>query len=231
MSTTNHSPEPFGRYTTLYSPTFLSIVYDFLVHRFNMRTDTVLEPFFAENFSRRHLDVGVATGYFLGVALARPFGTEAEHHITLVDLNPSPLKAAKARVLSKTTNATVETVVADVTEPPPELLQDLQFDSITMFNLFHCVPGKEKKLEAISLYKDLLADDGVLAGCTILGERFATNRINYLYLKLYNNKGIFHNWDDKKGDFERALMKNFKEVETTVVGMMLLFRATKPRRQ
>lgn len=193
-------------------------------------TDTVLEPFFAENLSRHHLDIGVATGYFLAAALARPFRTQAKHSITLVDLNPNPLEAAKARVLSAAPNAAIKTVVADVTEPPPKALEGSRFDSITMFNLFHCVPEKEKKLEAFSLYKDLLADGGVLAGCTILGGSHATNWINYLYVKLYNNKGIFNNWDDKKEDFELALMENFEEVETTLVGMMLLFRATKPRR-
>ncbi|KAI0976097.1 methyltransferase domain-containing protein [Xylaria arbuscula] len=224
-----------GIYATIYTPTFLSIVYDVVVLRFNLRymwrcrTDTVLEPFFAENFSRNHLDIGVATGYFPAVAIARPFRTQAKHSITLVDLNPSPLKAAKARILSKAPYSTVETVVADVTEPPPNALQNSVFDSISMFNLFHCVPGNEK-LKAFRFYKDLLADGGVLTGCTVLGGSHATNWLNYLYVKLYNRLGIFHNWDDKKEDFENALEENFEEVETTLVGMILLFRATKPRK-
>ncbi|TGJ81207.1 hypothetical protein E0Z10_g7559 [Xylaria hypoxylon] len=235
MSTTSEPSQKPGLYATIYTPTFLSIVYDVVVLRFNLRymwrcrTDTVLEPFFAENFSRHHLDIGVATGYFLAVALSRPFRTRAKHSITLVDLNPSPLEAARGRILSKAPNTTVKTVVADVTEPPPKALQDSFFDSISMFNLFHCIPGNEK-LKAFSLYKDLLADGGVLTGCTVLGGSHATNWFNYLYVKLYNRIGIFHNWDDKKEDFDRALEENFEEVETTLVGMILLFRATKPRR-
>ncbi|KAI0430351.1 methyltransferase domain-containing protein [Xylaria sp. FL1042] len=231
---TNQASTP-GLYTTLYTPTFLSLMYDFVVLRFNLRymwrcrTDTVLEPFFAENFSRRHLDIGVATGYFPAVALARPFRAQARHFITLVDLNPHPLAAAKARILSKAPNSTVETVVADVTEPLPKTLQDAKFNSISMFNLFHCVPGKEK-FKAFYHYKDLLADGGVLTGCTVLGGSHATNWFNYLYVKLYNRIGIFHNWDDKKEDFQYALEENFEEVETTLVGMTLLFRATKPRK-
>lgn len=144
-----------------------------------------------------------------------------------MDLNPHPLNTAKARILSKASNTTVETVVADVTEPPPKELKNSVFDSISMFNLFHCVPGSEK-LVAFSLYKDLLADGGVLTGCTVLGGSHATNWFNYLYVKLYNRIGLFHNWDDKKEDFEHALRENFEEVETTLVGMVLLFRATKP---
>ncbi|KAI1154987.1 methyltransferase domain-containing protein [Nemania diffusa] len=233
MSTTNKTGKEPGLYTTFYTPTVLSIVYDFLVLRFNLRymwrcrTDTVLEPFFAENLSRRHLDIGVATGYFPAVALSRPFRVQAKQSITLVDLNPHPLNTAKARILSKASNTTVETVVADVTEPPPKELKNSVFDSISMFNLFHCVPGSEK-LVAFSLYKDLLADGGVLTGCTVLGGSHATNWFNYLYVKLYNRIGLFHNWDDKKEDFEHALRENFEEVETTLVGMVLLFRATKP---
>ncbi|KAI0486770.1 methyltransferase domain-containing protein [Xylaria cf. heliscus] len=235
MSTTGQTGQTPGLYADIYTPTFLSIIYDVVVLRFNLRymwrcrTDTVLEPFFAENFSRHHLDIGVATGYFLATALSRPFRTQAKHSITLVDLNPNPLNTAKARILSEAPNALVNTVVADVTEPPPKALQGSMFDSISMFNLFHCVPGNEK-LRAFSMYKDILADGGVLTGCTVLGGSHATNWFNYLYVKLYNHLGIFHNWDDKKEDFERALKGNFENVETTLVGMVLLFRVTTPRR-
>ncbi|KAI1500734.1 methyltransferase [Biscogniauxia marginata] len=222
-------------YSKVYSPSFLSIVYDVLVLRFNMRfmwgcrTDTVLEPFFSENFSRRHLDIGVATGYLPAFALGRPFRTKSRQHLTLLDLNPNPLEAAKSRVLSKGTNTTVECVVADVTGPLPDELRGSQFDSISMFNLFHCIPGKQK-LQAFSTYKNLLSENGVLSGCTVLGGKHATNWINYLYVKLYNRVGVFHNWEDEKIDFQDALEKNFEEVETTLVGMTLLFRATKPRK-
>ncbi|KAI1267316.1 methyltransferase [Xylariaceae sp. FL1019] len=221
-------------YHTAYTPTILSLVYDFLVLRFNLRfmwrcrTDTVLEPFFAENFSRHHLDIGVATGHFPTQALSRPFRSHVNHSITLVDLNPNPLKAASARILSKAPNATVKTVVADVTKPLPKALQDSRFGSISMFNLFHCIPGKDK-FNAIGTYKDLLADDGVLYGCTVLGDKFATNWINWLYMKYYNHLGVFNNWDDKREDVEHVLNENFEDVETTLVGMVLLWRATKPR--
>ncbi|KAI1172161.1 methyltransferase domain-containing protein [Nemania sp. FL0916] len=235
MSTISQGDQKTGLSTAIYTPTFLSIVYDVVVLRFNLRfmwrcrTDTVLEPFFAENLSRRHLDIGVATGYFPAVALSRPFRVNAKQSITLADINPNPLASARARILSKAPNTTVETVVADITKPPPKELQNCVFDSISMFNLFHCVPGKEK-LNAFHLYKDMLADGGVLTGCTVLGGSHATNWLNHQYVKLYNRVGVFHNWDDKRQDFERVLNENFEEVETTLVGMILLFRASKPRR-
>ncbi|KAI1085555.1 methyltransferase domain-containing protein [Whalleya microplaca] len=222
-------------YARVYSPTFLTRFYDFYVLRFNLRyiwrcpVDSVLLPFFSENFSRRHLDIGVATGWFPATALSRPFRAQAKHELTLVDLNPNPLYAAKSRVLSNSANTTVQCVTADVTAPLPEALQGAQFDSISMFNLFHCIPGPEK-LRAFSIYKHLLADGGVLTGCTVLGGKHATNWLNWLYVKAYNRIGIFHNWDDNKDDFQNALEREFEEVETVVVGMLLLFRAQKPRR-
>jgi len=100
-----------------------------------------------------------------------------------------------------------------------------------MFNLFHCVPGgTQNKLRALEHYAGLLSDNGVLAGCTVLGGQSATNWFNYWYVKLYNRLGIFCNWDDRKEDFESRLTDCFEEVDITVVGMILLFRATRPRR-
>ncbi|KAI1324270.1 methyltransferase domain-containing protein [Xylariaceae sp. FL0255] len=231
MSSTNQTDQ---RYVTVYSPTLLSMFYDLVVLRFNLRymwrcrTDTVLEPFFAENLSRKHLDVGVATGYFPAAALSRPFRANVRHSLTLVDLTENSLAASRARVLSKAPATTVTTVVADATEPPPKVLQEERYDSVSMFNLFHCIPGEEK-LSAFAHYKGLLGADGVLSGCTVLGGSHATNWLNYLYVKWYNRIGVFHNWDDKQEDFERALHENFEHVETTLVGMTLLFRATRPR--
>ncbi|KAF7563940.1 hypothetical protein G7046_g190 [Stylonectria norvegica] len=223
-------------YATVYSRSFLSVFYDQYVLGFNMRfiwgcpTGSVLLPFFSENFSRNHLDCGVATGYFPAAALERPFRTHSKQHLTLLDLNPNPLRAAQNRVLSRTTATEIQCIEADVTEPPTKALQDSRFDSISMFNLFHCMPGGTAKLRAIETFKELLSDDGVLAGCTVLGPTQSTSWITTLYLRWYNWWGVFNNWDDRREDFEEALEQAFDDVETCVVGVTLLFRARKPRR-
>ncbi|CAM1502594.1 Fc.00g073700.m01.CDS01 [Cosmosporella sp. VM-42] len=223
-------------YATVYSRSFLSIFYDHYVLGFNMRfiwgcpTSSVLLPFFSENLSRNHLDCGVATGYFPAVALGRPFRKRSKHRLTLLDLNPNPLRAARGRVLSQATATEVQCVEADVTEPPPKALEGAQFDSISMFNLFHCMPGGKQKLKAIETFKDLLSDDGVLAGCTVLGPKHSPSWITTLYLRWYNWWGVFNNMDDNREDIEVALEKAFGEVETYLVGVTLLFWARKPRR-
>lgn len=223
-------------YKTVYSPSFLSKTYDWLVLGWNMKyvwgcpTDTVLLPFFAEHFSRNHLDVGVATGYFPATVLAQPWRTDSEQQLTLVDITASSLAASKTRALAASTRTQVECFEADVTAPLPKGLQAGQrFDTITMFNLFHCVPGGLNKLRAFGIYKELLADNGVLAGCTILGEEHATWWYNRWYVRRYNRQGMFNSLHDKQEDFEKVLHEEFEEVETWVLGMMLLFRARKPR--
>ncbi|KLU88203.1 hypothetical protein MAPG_07190 [Magnaporthiopsis poae ATCC 64411] len=248
-------PSRDGVYKSVYTPSFLSIVYDYLVLRFNMRymwgcpTDEVLLPFFAEGMSRRHLDVGVATGYLPAMALARVFRRTAAQHLTLLDINPHPLAAAAARVRAATGPSTeVRTVEADVTAPLPSALQVVRvssseeeeeekenqmqyYDSISMFNLFHCIPGWPAKLVALRTYKALLEPDrGVLYGCTVLGERAATGWLSRWYVRLYNRRGLFNNLHDDREGFEAALNREFAEVETWLVGMTLLFRAARPRR-
>ncbi|KAL8393843.1 hypothetical protein RB595_003555 [Gaeumannomyces hyphopodioides] len=251
-------PSRDGVYASVYTPSFLSIIYDYLVLRFNMRymwgcpTDEVLLPFFAEGMSRRHLDVGVATGYLPAAALSRVFRKTAAQHLTLLDINPNPLVAAAARVRAAAGPRTdVRTVEADVTAPLPAPLQavvaaaataardnagtdpmdnERPYDSISMFNLFHCVPGWPDKLVALKRYKRLLEPSrGVLYGCTVLGERAATGWLSRWYVRLYNRKGLFNNLHDDREGFELALRREFCDVETWVVGMTLLFRATRPR--
>lgn len=224
-------------YNKVYSRSFLSLFYDVYVLKFNMGciwgcpTNSVLIPFFNGNFSRNHLDCGVATGYILAKILQSRFRKNSRQHLTLLDINPNSLRAAEGRILSVTTSTKTRVVEADVTKQPPEALKGAKFDSIAMMNLFHCIPGGKSKLEAIKTYKELLNDDGVLSGCTILGINHSTGWLVSLYLKWYNDWWkVFNNWTDTREDIEDVLSHEFGEVETTVVGMMLLFRATKPRR-
>jgi hypothetical protein len=192
----------------------------------------VLLPFFADNFSHRHMDIGVATGWFPAAVLSRPIRNQEKHRLTLVDFNETSLNATRARVLSVAPHTDVDCAQADITAPLPDSLESSagQYDSISMFNLFHCVPGGLEKLRAFATYKDLLSAEGTLTGCTVLGHKHATGIFSKLYLQLYNYLDIFNNWDDEEEVIKGVLAKEFEQVETEVVGMMLLFKATKPRR-
>jgi hypothetical protein len=99
-----------------------------------------------------------------------------------------------------------------------------------MFNLLHCIPTVPDRLRGISTYKELLADDGVLIGCTVLGEKHSLTWLTTLHLRLYNWLRVFFNSADTKDRIEDVLREEFEQVECRVVGMVLLFKAEKPRR-
>ncbi|KAK9415818.1 putative Methyltransferase [Seiridium unicorne] len=225
-------------YKGIYTRSFLARIYDHYVLGFNMKyawgaaADSVLLPFFADNFSHRHMDIGVATGWFPATVLGRPIRNQERHQLTLVDFNETSLNATKARVLSVAPHSVVDCVQADITAALPEALQNSlrKYDTISMFNLFHCVPGGLEKLRAFATYKELLSDDGAMAGCTVLGHKHARGFFSRLYLRIYNRLDIFNNWDDDLETIEKTLRQEFEQVETEVVGMMLLFKASRPRR-
>ncbi|KAI0391385.1 methyltransferase domain-containing protein [Xylariaceae sp. FL0594] len=216
---------------------------------------SVLLPFFSRNMSRRrHLDCGVGTGFFLTHTL-EALGADDDRDrdrdwegdddappisITLLDLNPNCLdtaaKSIQAAAAAAARKTRIECVVADIRSPiPPALLSPpgaggKRFDSISMFNLFHCVPGGRAKFDAIRIYKALLADDGVLTGSTILGRRHATGWFAPAYLTLYNWLGIFSNLDDTQADVAAVLEEEFTDAKTWTQGMVLMFRGKGPRR-
>ncbi|KAI1331638.1 methyltransferase domain-containing protein [Xylariaceae sp. FL0255] len=187
-------------------------------------------PLFASNMSGRHLDCGVGTGYFLANALKDAEPSQRNTiNITLLDLDPICLNMATKAIHDRTPQAHVECYVADIRSPIPAPLEESIFDSISMFNLFQCVPGGRGKFNAIRVYKTLLSNDGVLTGCTILGAKHATGWFAPMYLRFYNHLGILSNLEDTEDDVVAVLKAEFEEVETWVKGMVLLFRAKGPK--
>jgi SAM-dependent methyltransferase len=186
----------------------------------------VLWPFFRDNFSKKHLDCGVANGYFCGEALTDPATSNEDQHVTLLDLSQASLDSAKQLLVSKSPGTDINTVLADIRGPVPAALEGVKFDSISMYNLFHCVPGGSSKFrQGLLLGAQLLSPDGVLYGCTILGHNNIHSILSWLTMVLYNWIGIFSNWDDTEDDVIAALHNQFNEVETRVVGQVLLFKA------
>ncbi|KAI8966579.1 S-adenosyl-L-methionine-dependent methyltransferase [Daldinia sp. FL1419] len=219
----------------IYTQSLLNYLYQRLVLEFNVPyvwgcPCDVLLNLFAEHFSQNHLDCGVATGYFPATILRRTPHANSQRQITLLDLNPNCLEAAKAAIVAEAPQVPVHTVEADIKAPIPAAIKGKKFDTISMFNLFHCVPGGASKFQALATYKDALADDGVFIGCTVLGEKHATGWFSRNYLSLYNWVGVFNNWDDKAEDVERVLRSAYKEVEVWKVGMMLMWRVRGPKK-
>lgn len=206
----------------VYSP-FTLALYDAWVlgisNRYAWRCPTkeVLLPFFRANAGLRHLDIGVGTGYYLANAQL-----PADTQITLLDLNPSSLEAARRRIDRPGTR----TLQHDVMTPIPG---DELFDSISLFYLLHCLPGPlDAKAAIFGNLKHNLQPGGVLFGATILGDEAGHNGFGRKLMAVYNKKGIFGNRGDTQLGFEAHLRQHFRDVTLKREGKVLLFRAAQP---
>lgn len=169
---------------------------------------------------RRHLDVGVGSGFYLD----RCRFPSATPEVTLLDLNPSSLDHAARRIR----RYAPRTVRHDVFEPLP--LRE-RFDSVGISFLLHCLPGTMAvKAQAIARLAPVVDDAGVLFGSTILGRGASHNALGRLLLRAYNRKGIFSNLEDSEAGVASALDASFATVRTERVGTVVLFEARDPRR-
>lgn len=208
----------------VYSPWTLR-VYDTWVlgisNRYAWRCPTreVLLPFYRRHAGPRHLDVGVGTGFYPAHA-----GFDAAWELSLLDLNPNSLIAARDR--SGRGNAAMHE--ADVMAPlslPPH-----RYDSIALFYLLHCLPGTMgDKQRVFANLKPHLHPDGCLYGATILGDGAGHNGFGRRLMAVYNGKGIFGNRGDDIEGLRAALVAHFDEVDIQQHGVVALFTARRPR--
>lgn len=210
---------PIDDSAAVYSPLTLAL-YDAWVlqlsNRFAWRcpTRTELLPFYERHLGRRHLDVGVGTGYYLAHC-ARARGSS----ITLMDINVASLRAASQRIKALEPKTVVHNVFTPIESAE-------RYDSISLFYLLHCLSGSvEEKSQVFSNLKACLAPGGTLYGATILGQGVAHNGFGRKLMDVYNAKGIFGNREDSAQAFTQALEGMFGSVETRVVGCVLLFAA------
>lgn len=208
----------------IYSPLVLR-VYDWWVLGFSNRflwrcsTKTILLPFFREHIGRRHLDVGVGTGFYLANA-----GLSSGQEIALLDLNENSLRAAAARLR----RPNVRIFKQDVMQPSAPPL-GTGYDSISLFYVLHCLPGTmEDKEIAIANLRRYLSREGILYGATVLGDAAIHNRLGRLLMDTYNRKGIFSNRADSLARLQRILKNQFGEVQVRQHNTVALFVARSP---
>jgi ubiquinone/menaquinone biosynthesis C-methylase UbiE len=202
----------------IYSKPFLS-VYDFYVLGFSNTfvwqcPSRLILAFYNGHISGKHLDVGVGTGYFLDKCqFPVPHPT-----LAVADLNPNSLQATVKRLQRHHPRA----YIANVMEPLPI---EVEFDSIAINYLLHCLPGNiSDKGVVFKNLKPLLSENGgVVFGTTILGTGVRQNALARILLRVYNSKGIFGNTYDRATDLERVLKENFRDYSLHVVGCVAFF--------
>lgn len=119
------------------------------------------------NVGRRHLDVGVGTGYFLDHCRF----PDGESEVTLVDLNPVVLAANKVR-LARYRPVQVH---ADALQPLP--LPTQTYDSVGLNFLLHCLPGPWARKSAVfANAARALRPGGRVIGSTILAAGVQVGR-------------------------------------------------------
>ncbi|PNP45275.1 hypothetical protein TGAMA5MH_02998 [Trichoderma gamsii] len=233
--TTHLKPSPVEQNagSATYTP-FLLRLYDFWVlgvsnhFAWQCSTTKIQLPLFKATIGKKHLDVGVGTGYYPAKTVETSTPCK---EITLVDLNPNTLNQAAARINEAQSSIKVNTVVANIYEPLP-LPAGEKFDSISTFYLLHCLAGPpESKTKVFDVLKTYVADDGVFVGTTILGEERPMNFFASRLMKIYNEKGIFDNWQDSKAVFEEGLRRNFDEVDIQIIGRSMVWTARRPKKE
>jgi hypothetical protein len=211
--------EPAETGHAVYTPGVLRM-YDWMVHRISNHLlwrcpTSELRRLYDRNVSYAHVDIGVATGYFLDKA-RWPVATPS---ITLIDLNQNCLDAASRRIRRYRPHP----VLADALKPLPTFGP---FRSAGLCYLLHTIPGTiAEKAIAFDHLKPVLAPGACVFGATILQGSLRRSRLAQTLMDLYNTKGIFANAGDTLEDLEAALHKRFRDVKVTVRGTVALFEA------
>lgn len=197
-------------------------VYDFIVYKLatpymlHCPAQLILEHY-NNNIRLNHLDVGVGTGCLL---------KDCKHfkdmkRLAIMDLNPNSLEKSKNLLKEQRP----EVYQANILES--FVTTSIDFDSIGINYLLHCVPGSFEEKEVIFLnLKEHLSADGILFGCTVLGKGINNALHTKLFLKLYQFIGIFNNEKDTQEELKKTLARHFKYCEVSIVGNVAFFRAS-----
>ncbi len=217
-----HLDEAVKAGQAVYTPFMLS-VYDLVVLGFSNRliwrcpTHHLIE-LYDENVGTKHLDVGVGTGFFLDKCR---FDTPTPE-ITLLDLNQNALRNAAQRI-SRYNSVRCH---ANVLEPLD--LGAIQFESVGLNYLFHCLPGPIS-VKADTVFSNLapfLAPGAHIFGSTIVAEGVTHNRVAQRLLASYNRRSIFSNQTDTVSDLESVLARSFHKHKVMTRGSVAIFTAT-----
>jgi len=214
------TPEEVEAGIALYSRPFLSI-YDWLALGLFCRLvwkcpSKHMLDLYNKYTSANHLDIGVATGYFMDNCVF----PVANPTLALMDLNTNTLRFASKRL------ARYEPVVYQHNALEPLNIGASTFDSVSIMNLLHCLPGDmDTKRVVLENIKSVMNPGAVLFGSTILYKGVNRNAIAAFLLEWNNNRGTMTNRDDNVEVLRQNLQLLFTRSSVEIVGCMALFYA------
>jgi SAM-dependent methyltransferase len=173
--------------------------------------------------SADHLDIGTGSGWHLYHAtypVERP-------RVALVDLNRPSLDATSRRLRRRGIDP--ETRIGTVLQPLP--VQRGRFGSVSSTYLMHCVPGGwDDKGQAFQHIADVMADNGVFFGATVLASGVPHTPLSRAEMWRLRAHGMFHNQSDDLTGLVEALKRAFESVDVGTRGSVALWTARRPRR-
>lgn len=173
---------------------------------------------YVENISNNHLEIGVGSGYFLEHTLC----PEYLQRLVLLDLNQRCLSKSAKRLKAFEPQMRHHDILM------PFAQEEAKVASVGMNYVLHCIPGSFRSNERIFTHiHSLLEDGGVLFGATLLKQPASKGIVSWLFMKLLNTVGIFNNSEQTLLDLEQVLGATFSEVQLSIVGCAVVFRAVK----
>jgi Methyltransferase domain len=202
-----------------YSNDFLLSIYDINVTYFNNRfawrcpKERIVEHYLA-NLSKNHLEVGVASVFYL----LRALKNRTVNRLAIMDLNENCLKKSEKKLQSMSPEIYQRNILE------PIALPEQTFDSIGLSYVLHVVPGSfEQKGVIFKHLKSLLNEGGTFFGNTLLTEGVNRNYLSRFLMDGANKRGFFHNDKDTLDGLEAALSSVFNKVKIVTVGSAAIF--------
>ena len=212
------------RSATGYSDSILEL-YDFLVLNLSSalvwrcRTSQLVN-LYRTHVSRRHLEVGVGTGYLLKHAFF------PSHWVLLhiLDCNPQVLKHAYHRLSRHS--------------PVPVLCDLMSVDwpalpkqhSIGMNYVWHALEGDLQARGAVfGRLAKCLVPTGVLFGSSVVGLHGDMSRLGQFFSQHWLSLGLFNNTGDNPDNLRLILQHYFTEVTVWQEGQVMFFVAKHPK--
>lgn len=183
--------------------------------------------FYNRYATAHHAEVGLATTWYLENFRKR----YNSYDFTLIDLSADALSYAQDRLEHGPIRSVIKSLSTIHTDILENIPTDKKFNSVGLNFVIHCLPGTiESKTRAIANIADILTDDGVLFGTTLLGQP-AQSHINAKVVnKLYNRLGVFSNTTDTHEGLKNILEQHFHEVSIDEHWSGAGFVARRPKR-
>lgn len=201
-----------------FNPLLLSI-YDFFLFNFISPylwgcKEALLVNWYRSLCGTKHLEVGVGTGHLLDKS------SPAIHRLSLMDLSVSCLDKTSKRLKRYNPNTWHKNILLPLND-----VED-RFDSISINYVMHCVAGTYKtKGVSFGYLKNLLTDDGVLFGASVL-RTDDSGRAARILMNLLNWTGVFNNNGDTIQDLQESLQRHFRFSKVIKRSSSALFIAT-----